>query len=106
MLGLVLAILRARQIWGGSVAMPGLREALGLVEDGSRERVEINHVVAFSSPYFSDGGLARTDSPRKPDTEHSGRGIGDGNVRHVSSLLSARELSNNVLLAVGPAPID
>ncbi|MGY1739281.1 MULTISPECIES: cobaltochelatase subunit CobN [unclassified Blastococcus] len=33
--GLVLAMLRARQIWGGSVALPGLREALGLVEDGS-----------------------------------------------------------------------
>jgi cobaltochelatase CobN len=32
---LVLAILRARQIWGGSVALPGLREALGLIEDGS-----------------------------------------------------------------------
>ncbi|MCW2682393.1 MAG: cobN, partial [Blastococcus sp.] len=32
---LVLAMLRARQIWGGAVALPGLREALGLVEDGS-----------------------------------------------------------------------
>jgi cobaltochelatase CobN len=32
---LVLAMLRARQIWGGSVALPGLREALGLIEDGS-----------------------------------------------------------------------
>ncbi|MGY1670957.1 cobaltochelatase subunit CobN [Geodermatophilus sp. SYSU D00710] len=32
---LVLAVLRARQIWGGSVALPGLREALGLAEDGS-----------------------------------------------------------------------
>ncbi|WP_156726095.1 cobaltochelatase subunit CobN [Streptomyces apocyni] len=29
---LVLAILRARQIWGGSSALPGLREALGLDE--------------------------------------------------------------------------
>ncbi|WP_029431061.1 cobaltochelatase subunit CobN [Blastococcus sp. URHD0036] len=33
--GLVLAMLRARQIWGGSVALPGLREALGLTEDGT-----------------------------------------------------------------------
>jgi cobaltochelatase CobN len=32
---LVLAMLRARQIWGGSVALPGLREALGLSEDGT-----------------------------------------------------------------------
>ncbi|WP_052845119.1 cobaltochelatase subunit CobN [Streptomyces sp. NRRL S-31] len=29
---LVLAILRARQIWGGTTALPGLREALGLDE--------------------------------------------------------------------------
>ncbi|SHN88977.1 CobN/Magnesium Chelatase, partial [Geodermatophilus obscurus] len=29
---LVLAMLRARQIWGGAVALPGLREALGLPE--------------------------------------------------------------------------
>jgi len=38
---LVLAMLRARQLWGGSMALPGLREALGLNEapgeaDGAR----------------------------------------------------------------------
>ncbi|MGY1659802.1 cobaltochelatase subunit CobN [Geodermatophilus sp. SYSU D00705] len=33
---LVLAMLRARQIWGGAVALPGLREALGLAEGASR----------------------------------------------------------------------
>ncbi|MGW2345474.1 cobaltochelatase subunit CobN [Streptomyces sp. NPDC001661] len=32
---LVLAILRARQIWGGSQALPGLREALGLDESAA-----------------------------------------------------------------------
>ncbi|WP_221632601.1 cobaltochelatase subunit CobN [Oryzihumus leptocrescens] len=32
---LVLAILRARQIWGGSHAVPGLREALGLDESAT-----------------------------------------------------------------------
>ncbi|PRW62584.1 cobaltochelatase subunit CobN [Actinopolyspora mortivallis] len=40
---LVLAMLRARQMWGGQqAAVPGLREALGLSEDGSeaRERVD------------------------------------------------------------------
>ena len=36
---LVLAMLRARQMWGGrSQALPGLREALGMVEDGSASR--------------------------------------------------------------------
>jgi cobaltochelatase CobN len=41
-LDLVLAMLRARQLWGGEVAVPGLREALGLDESGgeSRERVD------------------------------------------------------------------
>ncbi|GAA4232846.1 cobaltochelatase subunit CobN [Actinomadura meridiana] len=32
---LVLAMLRARQLWSGRETLPGLREALGLVEDGS-----------------------------------------------------------------------
>ncbi|MBZ6107007.1 cobaltochelatase subunit CobN [Streptomyces olivaceus] len=32
---LVLAILRARQIWGGATALPGLREALGLDESAA-----------------------------------------------------------------------
>ncbi|MEU2249949.1 cobaltochelatase subunit CobN [Streptomyces sp. NPDC019224] len=32
---LVLAILRARQIWGGTVSLPGLREALGLDESAA-----------------------------------------------------------------------
>lgn len=32
---LVLAVLRARQIWGGSMALPGLREALGLDESAA-----------------------------------------------------------------------
>ncbi|MFB9908600.1 cobaltochelatase subunit CobN [Allokutzneria oryzae] len=36
---LVLAMLQARQMWGGKVAaLPGLREALGLVEDGTASR--------------------------------------------------------------------
>ena len=37
---LVLAMLRARQIWGGSVALPGLREALGLADDASRTETD------------------------------------------------------------------
>jgi len=35
---LVLAILRARQLFGGTQSVPGLREALGLNEDGSAAR--------------------------------------------------------------------
>jgi cobaltochelatase CobN len=37
-LDLVLAILRARQLFGGEQSVPGLRQALGLAEDGSDAR--------------------------------------------------------------------
>jgi cobaltochelatase CobN len=45
--GLVLAMLQARQIWagpgyGGGGGLPGLREALGLVEDGQSSRATVD----------------------------------------------------------------
>ncbi|AZG44437.1 cobaltochelatase subunit CobN [Gordonia insulae] len=43
---LVLAMLRARQLWGGSQALPGLREALGLNEDGTAARGTVDDVEA------------------------------------------------------------
>ncbi|MFB8000932.1 cobaltochelatase subunit CobN [Nocardia sp. NPDC056000] len=45
---LVLAMLRARQLWGGETNVPGLREALGLSEAGdeSRERVDTFETLA------------------------------------------------------------
>ena len=40
-INLVLAMLRAKQMWGGQVAaLPGLREALGLAEDAPTARVD------------------------------------------------------------------
>jgi cobaltochelatase CobN len=44
--GLVLAMLQARQIWAGQAALPGLREALGLIEDGSAGRVATDKAEA------------------------------------------------------------
>ncbi|WP_421845666.1 cobaltochelatase subunit CobN [Mycobacterium sp.] len=41
-LDLVLAILRARQLFGGRHAIPGLRQALGLAEDGTDERLSVD----------------------------------------------------------------
>ncbi len=41
---LVLAMLRARQLFGGTKSLPGLREALGLVEDGSAPRSDVDSV--------------------------------------------------------------
>ena len=47
--GLVLAMLQARQIWAGQAgAMPGLREALGLDESGSAGRAETDHAEAIA----------------------------------------------------------
>ncbi|SUD48753.1 Aerobic cobaltochelatase subunit CobN [Nocardia otitidiscaviarum] len=43
---LVLAMLRARQLWGGEVSVPGLREALGLSESGDESR---NRVDSFEA---------------------------------------------------------
>jgi cobaltochelatase CobN len=41
---LVLAVLRARQMWGGEQSVPGLRQALGLVEDGSESNTRTDAV--------------------------------------------------------------
>ena len=40
---LVLAILRARQLFGGEQSVPGLRQALGLSEDGTDARSAVDH---------------------------------------------------------------
>ncbi|OUS95220.1 cobaltochelatase subunit CobN [Rhodococcus sp. NCIMB 12038] len=41
---LVLAMLRARQMWGGEQNVPGLREALGLSEDGDETRTRVDEI--------------------------------------------------------------
>ena len=41
-LDLVLAILRARQLFAGEQHLPGLRQALGLAEDGSDDRADVD----------------------------------------------------------------
>lgn len=43
-LDLVLSILRARQLFAGEQHLPGLRQALGLSEDGSDERTDVDAV--------------------------------------------------------------
>jgi cobaltochelatase CobN len=45
-LDLVLAILRARQLFGGEHVIPGLRQALGLAEDGTDERSSVDQAEA------------------------------------------------------------
>lgn len=41
---LVLAMMRARQLWGGESAVPGLRESLGLSEAGDETRGRVDQV--------------------------------------------------------------
>ncbi|NEA29073.1 cobaltochelatase subunit CobN [Actinomadura bangladeshensis] len=43
---LVLAMLRARQMWSGRETLPGLREALGLTEDGSAALADVDAAEA------------------------------------------------------------
>ena len=45
-LDLVSAILRARQLFGGEQTVPGLRQALGLTEDGSDDRAAVDAAEA------------------------------------------------------------
>ncbi|SDC12965.1 cobaltochelatase subunit CobN [Actinokineospora iranica] len=46
---LVNSMLRARQMWGGqAAALPGLREALGLAEDGSESRTKTDEIDAVA----------------------------------------------------------
>ncbi len=47
-LNLVLAILRARQLFAGEHALPGLRQALGLAEDGTDDRTTVDQTEAVA----------------------------------------------------------
>jgi len=63
---LVLAMLRARQMWGGEQSVPGLREALGLVEDGSEARVTVDEVEALAHGLIADMEAAGWDPDAAP----------------------------------------
>jgi cobaltochelatase CobN len=66
--GLVLAMLQARQIWSGTGgARPGLREALGLAEDGSASRAAVDAAENQARSLVEGMELAgwRTDAARE-----------------------------------------
>ena len=88
---LVLAMLRARQMWGGEQSVPGLREALGLTEDGSEtgartdevERVAHAMVAAMEAQSWAPDAAARVvaahlPAPTSSDEPHPGRNLSDG----------------------------
>ncbi|WP_430332508.1 cobaltochelatase subunit CobN [Rhodococcus sp. ACT016] len=56
---LVLAMLRARQMWGGEQTVPGLREALGLSEAGDEDRGRVDEIEAQAHALLA--ALAETD---------------------------------------------
>ncbi|MHA6795070.1 cobaltochelatase subunit CobN [Pseudonocardia bannensis] len=63
---LVLAMLRARQMWGGEQSVPGLREALGLVEDGSEAKARVDEVEALAHALVADMDAAGWDPDAAP----------------------------------------
>ena len=64
---LVLAVLRARQMWGGEQSVPGLRQALGLTEDGSETGArtdEVEHLARALVAGMEDAGWDPSAAPR------------------------------------------
>ena len=47
--GTVSTMLRARQLWGGEFTLPGLRETLGLAEDGGDARADVDRIDAIAT---------------------------------------------------------
>ncbi|WP_037916075.1 cobaltochelatase subunit CobN [Actinacidiphila yeochonensis] len=64
---LVLAILRARQIWGGTNALPGLREALGL-DESAAGRTAADEAEALARALVEAMEAADWDPAAVPDT--------------------------------------
>ncbi len=66
-LDLVLAILRARQLFGGSHTVPGLRQALGLAEDGSDDRAAVDEAETRARALVAGLQAAGWDAGRRRD---------------------------------------
>jgi cobaltochelatase CobN len=75
--GLVLAMLQARQIWSGG-PMPGLREALGLAEDGTAPRATVDRAEELARALVEGMELAgwRAAAAAQVTAEVLGRGDG------------------------------
>jgi cobaltochelatase CobN len=61
-LDLVLAILRARQLFGGEQTVPGLRQALGLAEDGTDERGSVDDAESRARALLAELQIAGWDA--------------------------------------------
>ncbi len=75
-LDLVLAILRARQLFGGEHTLPGLRQALGLAEDGTDERASVDRAERRARARRRTAGQRLGSGGRGPHHRRSGGGGG------------------------------
>ncbi|MCB0925693.1 MAG: cobaltochelatase subunit CobN, partial [Mycobacterium sp.] len=66
-LDLVLAVLRARQLFGGEQHLPGLRQALGLAEDGTDDRAAVDAAEATARDLLSALQASGWDAGRVDD---------------------------------------
>ncbi|NWJ72237.1 cobaltochelatase subunit CobN [Pseudonocardia sp. ICBG1122] len=87
---LVLAVLRARQMWGGEQSVPGLRQALGLVEDGSESNTRTDTVETVARALCSAMEARSWDPAAVPAVvaEHLGAPVPDGPQGNSRSALS------------------
>ncbi|RTL68730.1 MAG: cobaltochelatase subunit CobN [Pseudonocardiaceae bacterium] len=78
---LVLAMLRARQMWGGEQNVPGLREALGLAEDGSETKARTDAIETLAHTLVADMEAAGWDPAAVPAIlDKRGAGVDAGHV--------------------------
>ena len=99
--GLVLAMLQARQIWGGADgATPGLREALGLAEDGTATRATVDRAEKLARALVEGMELAGWQAGAAPAVTAEALGAGNPTVERLLRL-AATELIPRLAATAG-----
>ena len=99
--GLVLAMLQARQIWGGADgATPGLREALGLAEDGTATRATVDRAEKLARALVEGMELAGWQAGAAPAVAAEVLGAGNPTVERLLRL-AATELIPRLAATAG-----
>jgi len=99
--GLVLAMLQARQIWSGAHgAMPGLREALGLAEDGTATRATVDRAEELARALVEGMELAGWRAGAVPAVAADVLGAGNATVERLLRL-AATELIPRLAATAG-----
>jgi cobaltochelatase CobN len=99
--GLVLAMLQARQIWGGADgSLPGLREALGLAEDGTAARAAVDRAEELARALVEGMELAGWQAAAAPAVTKAVLGAGNETVERLLRL-AADELIPRLAATAG-----